>query len=166
MAEDELARAAIEHRRWKRPAAPKHARHTAIGVKIVRIWNRTSLEELGGVAAVVLRVDSKESDPASVLAGLMSKEWELKAAWPAPRSPLVDDHRVAAQVRQPRLERLGPPVEQLIGLFLQPLQAAYGTRWQLGTRRASRPAPAEEPANDQDDEQRQEMSATSAHYYG
>ena len=44
---------------------------------------------------------------------------ELHAAGPAPRGPLVDHHRMAAQLREPLLEGVGAAGQQLIGLVVE-----------------------------------------------
>ena len=68
------------------------------------------------IADGTLAVDTEEGDPLAVLQRLALEVGELLAARPAPRRPLVDDHRVALQLGEARLEGDGAAVEQLVGL--------------------------------------------------
>jgi hypothetical protein len=51
--------------------------------------------------------------------GLLLKERELESARPAPRSPLVDHHRMAVEVSEALLERVDPARQELIRLLAQ-----------------------------------------------
>ena len=53
------------------------------------------------------------------LADMALEPGHLLAAGPAPRRPLVDHHRMAAQLRQPLLERVGATGQELIGLVVE-----------------------------------------------
>ena len=80
--------------------------------------------------ARVVGVDAEEGDPLAESRGQALKPGHLLAAGPAPRGPLVDHHRMAAQVGEPLLERVRAAGQQLV----------------RPGRRAPRAAPARPPA--------------------
>src|SRR6185436_18197674 len=68
--------------------------------------DRLLLEEVLGVAAVVVRVHADEDDLALALVGLIAQERELEPARAAPGGPLVHDDRLAALLLDLLLERV------------------------------------------------------------
>ena len=76
-----------------------------VGVAVARVRERQLLEEGRGRVVGVLRVDAEEGDLLAALRRQRLEEGELGAAGPAPRRPLVDDDRIAAQLLDPLLVR-------------------------------------------------------------
>ena len=64
-------------------------------------------EEVLGRLARVVGVDAEERDPLAESRGRALEPRELHPAGAAPRGPLVDHDRIAAQLGEPPLERLG-----------------------------------------------------------
>lgn len=89
-----------------------------LGIAVVdaRVGNRELLEELLGGAAIVLDVDADEGDLFGVRLGGLREEGELRSAGRTPRAPLIDDRRMALQLRELRLQGLGRSVDDLVRL--------------------------------------------------
>jgi hypothetical protein len=99
-----LAVAPDEERRRRDPPAAERARGLALGVIDAREARRDLVEELVGGLAVVGEVDADERDFVAVLGDGVGEVRELRPARRAPRRPLIDDDRMALELRQPRLE--------------------------------------------------------------
>ena len=77
-----------------------------VGVADARVGQRQLVEEVVGGVGRVVDVDAEEGDLVAALGRDRLEVRELEPAGPAPRRPGVDDHRVAAQLRELRVERL------------------------------------------------------------
>jgi hypothetical protein len=68
----------------------------------MRKWGRELREEVLGLAAVVLDVDSEEGDLVEVRLRGLGEETELGTAGRTPGAPLVDDDRVSVDLTAAR----------------------------------------------------------------
>src|SRR5215218_1566874 len=114
-------------------------------VAVAGVAHRELAQEAASVGVVVLGVHPQEGDALAAPHGLALEVGELAAAGAAPGRPLVDHHRISAQLPQPRREGVGAASQQLIGLAVQRRQggrrAAKGARTRLpGTLRLVRAA--------------------------
>src|SRR5881275_770542 len=130
----ELPARAVEGGRGEREVRLEHLSDRRAVVDVARVRDRELLQELGGVALVVARVDADERHLAAELLRRVLEVGEFAAARPAPRRPLVDDDRMTAQRREPRLERGGAARQERARLLLERGDRRRRTR--SGARRA------------------------------
>src|SRR4051812_23583763 len=93
----ELSTPRVEDRLRERSDSVEDLRDLAVAVLVARVGDRVALEEGRGVAVVVHRVDPDERHALAERLRQPLEVRELGAARPAPRGPLVHDHRVSAQ---------------------------------------------------------------------
>src|SRR3954468_13669831 len=137
----ELSTPRVEDRLRERPDALEHLRDLAVAVLVARVGDRVALQEGGGVAVVVHRVDPDERHALSERERQPLEVRELRPAGPAPRRPLVHDHRVSAEGRATRLKRRRPAAEQLAALAVERRERRRRAR-QRRRQLAARPAGA------------------------
>src|SRR4051812_22883069 len=93
----ELSTPRVEDGLRQRPDAVEHLRDLAVAVLVAGIRDREALQEGGGIAVVVHRVDAHERDALAKRLRQALEVGELGAARPAPRGPLVHDDWVSAK---------------------------------------------------------------------
>src|SRR4051794_4777622 len=119
---DELAVLVEEDRRRERDARLDLRRDLEVRVAVARIRHGELLQELAGVAVVVLAVKAQERNLLAKSEPRLLKRGELATARRAPRRPLVHDYGVPAQLLHARVEVALLPADQLIRLVVQRLQ--------------------------------------------
>src|SRR5436190_2954317 len=117
VAEDLLSGAVIEGRgREGLRGTAEVLRDLQVRVAVGGVGERQLGEKLLGGAVGVVRVDAEERDLPAALGGERLEPGEFEAAGTAPRRPLVDHDRDPVKLREPGIEGVLAPVEQLIAL--------------------------------------------------
>src|SRR2546425_5631838 len=111
---DLLAARVVDRRRGSADGRVDETGDVLAGVGVARIRDRELIQELLGRRVRVPRVDPDEGDPLAALGGLALQPRHLLAARAAPRRPLVDHDRMAAQIGEAPLEGVGAAWQELI----------------------------------------------------